>query len=539
MAIGTVPAAEQVERAAWAPAIVVALAQLLLAFNLTTLKVSIEAVADALDTPASRVKTAIVVHTLVVAGLIMLGARIKQRVGARRVFRTAVAAFGAAMVLMAVCRSAPEMMLAQALAGAASAALIPTLVATVAENYHGDRRAQALGWLAGTQTLGIVAAFLIAGSLAASVDWRVTFGVLAVFSGAIYFASGKLRGADGSRSAVHIDTIGVALAATAMLLVGIGADKLAAWGVWRARPGAPFGLFDLSPAPAVIVAGVVLLQAFLVWSKRCRAAGRMPLIAPEVLGTSRERCALLSIFVIALIGAGLTFLIPLYIEVVQGRTSLYTAVALVPFTLANFAAAIVIVRFRARVSPRRAARFAFLIVAGGLALLGVTVRNDWGDSGVVLSLTMTGIGEGALGALLLKLLAAAAPRDAPEDVGSVCGCTSFFGAGVGTALAGALLAVVLGATVQRHVAENPLISAEIRAEVDLDSVSFMSNDLLARRLARAAATPEQLEEAVRINTEARLVALRASFYALAVIALLAFFPAAGVREIRDEGGEAG
>src|SRR5690606_27275994 len=126
----------------------------------------------------------------------------------------------------------------------------------------------------------------------------------------------------------------------------------------------------------------------------CRASGRTPLVAPEVLGTARERCTLLAIFAIGAIGAGLTFLIPLYIEVVQGRTTLYTAAALLPFTLAGFASAIVVVRLHRRLSPRLIARCAFVTVAIGVALLGAAIRNDWSSSLVILSLVVAGIGDG-------------------------------------------------------------------------------------------------------------------------------------------------
>lgn len=398
----------------------------------------------------------------------------------------------------------------------------------ISENYRGRQQSQALGWFGGMQAIGIVSAFLIAGYLAVAVQWRLSFTLLALFAAGLYFSSVRLRGAD-PRARIHIDALGVVLAASAMLLIGIGVDRLPYWGVGRARPAAPVSIFDLSPAPMAIVAGALLLQAFFVWTRRCRASGVMPLCAPEVLGSARERSALLSMFVIGALGAGLTFLMPLYIEVVQGRTSLYTAVALVPFTLASFVTAIVVVRFDSRLGPRHIARAAFLLVACGLALLGTTVRNDWSDAMVVLGLIVTGLGEGALATVLFKLLASTVPKDLAGDVGSVCGSTSFLGSGVGTALAAGLLVGVLGSSVQSHVSANPLISADLRAQFDLDSVSFVSNEQLLRALERAHATPDEVSEAVRINTEARLMALKVSFYVLAGLALLAFIPAAGVR----------
>lgn len=510
--------------------IVVAMAQLLLLFNITALKVSIDSIAESLGTPASTVKTAIVTYSLVVAGLIMPGTRIGQRFGVRRVFRATVALFGAGMAIMALSTGSLGLLLAQVLAGAASAALIPTLVVMIARHYHGNQQAKALGWLGGIQAMGIVPAFLIAGYLATSIEWRVTFGALVLFAAGLYLLSGKLRRVE-TRSHVHIDLVGVMLAAAAVLSIGIGFNQLTDWGPWRARPGAPFSVLSVSPAPLVIACGVVLLVAFLSWSRTCSARGRLPLIAPEVIHSQRERSAVLSIFAIGTIGAALTFLIPLYIEVVQGRNSLYTAIALAPFTLASFAAAIVVVRLHGRVSPRLITRYAFLVVAAGVALLGATVRNDWSDSMVVLSLIVTGFGEGALATLLFKLLVMTVPEKLAGDVGSLCGSTNYLGAGVGTALAGALVVGMLGSSVQRHLVENPIIPVELKMQVNLDSVSFVSNDQLLRTMAATTATPEQVAEAVRINTQARLDALKVSFFVLAGLALLAFVPAARVPEV--------
>jgi len=55
--------------------IVIALAQILMIFNISSLQVSIEGIVSSFGTPATTVGTAIVTYSLVVAGFIMLGAR--------------------------------------------------------------------------------------------------------------------------------------------------------------------------------------------------------------------------------------------------------------------------------------------------------------------------------------------------------------------------------------------------------------------------------------------------------------------------------
>jgi MFS family permease len=216
------------------------------------------------------------------------------------------------------------------------------------------------------------------------------------------------------------------------------------------------------------------------------------------------------------------------VQVVQGRSGLQTAVAVIPYSLSSFVAAVLVVRAFDRLSPRRIARYAFLIVSVGVALLAVAIRNDWGTFVVVISMALAGLGEGALMTLLFNVLVSASPKELAGDVGSLRGVANNLASGVGTALASALVVGVLGTSVHRELVHNPVIPNELKMEMNLDSVPFISNNQLRRTLARTGATPEQVAEAARINIDVRLVALKVSLFAFAGLALLAYFPAAGL-----------
>jgi MFS family permease len=324
---------------------------------------------------------------------------------------------------------------------------------------------------------------------------------------------------------ITVDKVGAVLIALAIFLISIGCNNLTQWGVLLAKPDAPFTVVDISPAPVMVICGIFVFQGFLVWSRRRVAAGKMPLMALEVIGSTQERAALLSLFVIGAITSAIAFLVPLYIQSVQGRSSLQTAVAMIPLSIGSVAAAVLVVRLFDAVSPRRIARFAFLLATVGVALLGVVIRNDWSNGMVIISMIMLGIGEGALVALLFNVLVSASPKEKAGDVGSVRGTANNLATALGTAMAGALIVSVLSSSVNRELARNTVLSAELKAQVDLDKVSFISNDLLRKTLERTTATPEQVAESVRVNTDVRLQALKVSIFALAGLALLAYFPA--------------
>jgi len=191
------------------------------------------------------------------------------------------------------------MILAQGLAGVATAALVPTLVVLIAASYQGRQQAQAVGWLGGSEAMGGVSAFLIAGFLGTWIGWRYSFGLL-----------GRLSPAESARN-WRIDVAGVVLAASAIILISIGFDSANRWGLLLAEPAAPISVLGLSPAPVMIVIGIVLGQAFFPWSNKRRTARKTPLIPLEVIETPQQRAAVFSMFMIVLLGSAVSFLIPL------------------------------------------------------------------------------------------------------------------------------------------------------------------------------------------------------------------------------------
>jgi MFS family permease len=442
-----------------------------------------------------------------------------------------VALLLAAMVLMVTSPTATVMLAAQGLAGLAGAALVPTLVVLIATHYRGQQQAEAVGWLGSARAMAGVLAFLIIGTLEKFVSWRVAFGLLIVHAAAILLLSFKLKPAQGQPE-VRIDVTGVILAAAAIILLSFGFNNLRNWGLLLARPAAPFAVLGLSPAPMMIVVGIVLGSAFLVWTRKREADQQTPLLAPEVIDSPQERAAVIAMFTIVAMEAAINFAVPLYIQIVQGRSAFQTAIAMMPFNLTVFFTAILIVRLYNRLTPRQIARYAFLVVTAGALWLAFVVRNDWSTFPVLLGLVTVGLGQGALVTLLFNVLVTSSPKELAADVGSLRGVTNNLAASVGTAVMGTLVVGLLSAGVLSSLTDNPIIPTELQAQVDLDNINFLSNDRLEERLQSTTATPEQVAEAVRINTEERLRALKIAFFILAGVALLAIFPSSRLPDYR-------
>jgi predicted MFS family arabinose efflux permease len=510
-------------KASWVPMIAIALGQMIMSFNVASLPVALGGMVKSFNVPPTTVATGIVAYSMLVAGFVMLGAKLIQRYGTTRVFRAAILLFIVSQVLMTFSPTASVMIMAQVLCGAAGAVIVPSLVALIAENYKGRQQATAVGALGSARAGAGVLAFVIGGVLGTFIGWRPVFGILIAASAIVFLLSFRLRSTPG-REDVGIDMAGVVLAAGSIILISFGFNNLNQWGAGLASANAPFNLLGLSPAPVFIVLGIVLGQAFLMWTHRRQAAGGTPLLALEVIDSPQERAAVYTLFSVVALEAALNFSVPLYIQIVQGRTPIATAVAMMPFNLTVFFTAMLIVRFYDRLTPRQIGRYGFMLCALALIWLAFVMRNDWSELPVLLGLVLFGIGQGSLVTLLFNVLVTASPKELAGDVGSLRGTTQNLAAAVGTALAGALLVGLLSAAVLSRIAENPQLPPEIQSQVNLDNLTFVSNDRLMSLMENTTATPEQKEEAVRVNTEARLRALKIGLLIMAGLALLTIIP---------------
>ena len=520
----SIPTTAAEPQESWVPMITIALGQMIMSYNVASLPVALGGMVSSFGVPPTTIATGIVAYSMIVAGFVMLGAKLVQRFGASRVFRVAVVVFCASQVLMTLSPTASLMITSQAICGASAAVIVPSLVALIAENYAGRQQATAVGALGSARAAAGVLAFVIGGLLGTYVGWRPIFGILIAVSAIVFLLSFRLKAAEG-RPDVKIDMIGVVLAASAIILISFGFNNLNRWGLGLAGPNAPFDLLGLSPAPVMIAVGIMLGQAFLSWTRRRGESGKTPLLALEVIDSPAERAAVYAMFSVVALEAALNFSVPLYIQIIQGRSPIATAIAMMPFNLTVFFTAMLIVRFYERFTPRQIGRYAFILCAAALVWLAFVVHNDWSEIPVLIGLVMFGIGQGSLVTLLFNVLVTSSPKELAGDVGSLRGTTNNLAAALGTAVSGALLVGLLSATILGNIAANPLLPKEIQSQIDLDNITFVSNDRLQSVMEGTSATSEQKAEAVRVNTDARLRALKIGLLIMAGIAFLAIFPA--------------
>ncbi|MFC9983493.1 MFS transporter [Microbacterium keratanolyticum] len=511
-------------RTSWLPLIVVVLTQIQASFAVNALTVSMAGITTDLDTPATSVGTAITAGTFAMAAFILLGAKIGARFGTRGVFQIAVAIHAAAMAGVAFSMSPAMLFIAQASSGAVIALIAPALTVFIATNYKGATQAKAIGFLAAAIPLAGVLALLLAGWFAETIGWRWSFALMVALGALNLVLSFGVKKVPAQPN-LSIDWTGAIIAAITIILLSFGFSGLNTWGLWQATDQAPFDILGVSPAPVLIILGLIGGQAFFAWVSSRQKAKKPRIFDLRVLATSSELAVTACMATMLFVGTAANFLIPLYMQMVQGLTGIQTSFSIIPYTLSIFLASTFVAYLYKAFPPRVLAAAGFVVVAGALTLLAFTVRGEWGQAFIVVGLILLGLGQGSIVALVFNTLLSSAPKELAGDVGAWRGLVHNLSGSIGIAVASAFAVGLLAATLQTSADEHPEISSELVAEVNFNDVDFLTNDMLAERLGATSATDEEIAAAVEINAEARLRSLQLSLLGLAGLALLAIVPA--------------
>jgi MFS family permease len=516
------------ERASGATMVLLTLAagQFLMTLDSSVMNVSIATVAKDVGTTVTGIQGAITAYTLVMAALMITGAKIGAIIGRKRAFALGCIVYGCGSLTTALAPSLPVLLFGWSLLEGIGAALIlPAIVALVASNFPVARRPAAYGLVAAAGAVAVAVGPLIGGFCTTYLSWRVVFAGEVVVVLVILLLTRRIADAPPAEQRPELDVVGAALSALGLGLLVFGVLRSGEWGWIQPRSGGP-SWANLSPTVWLILAGLFVIWLFSRWEIRRHDRGQEPLVRPGLLRNRQLSGGLVMFFFQYLVQAGLFFVVPLFLSVALGLTAVATGVRLLPLSLTLLAAAIGIPRLFPNVSPRLVVRSGlFSLLAGTVVLLGA-LDPDAGAEIVFVPMLLVGLGIGALASQLGAVTVSAVPDEDTPEVGGVQNTMTNLGASLGTALAGSLLIATLSTSFLTNIQQNPAIpaSATQQAQVELEGgVPFVSDDDLEAALDDAGVAPATADAAMDAYTEARLAGLRSALAILAVLATLALF----------------
>jgi EmrB/QacA subfamily drug resistance transporter len=351
-------------------------------------------------------------YTLAMSATLMLGSRLGDRFGRRRVLLAGMAGFVGASALCALATSAGTLIAARALQGVLAAVMVPQGFGLIRELFGEAGQQRAFGVFGPVMGLAAIAGPLLGGGLVnldlLGTGWRAIFlvnlplGLLALAGGRRYLP----RTAPAAPRA-KLDSLSVALvtAGGVALVLPLIQGREDGWPLWSF---------------AMLAAGVAMLAGFALLQARRARAGRAPLVEPSIL-RRRPYVAGLAV-VVGFIGAmgGMMIALNVMLQAGLGLTPLACGVATVTIPVAAIGGSITSSALLARIG-RRTMHIGTATMAAGLLLVDLVMRSRGGalqPLQLALPLAVTGFGMGMVFVPMFDVILAGV---APHELGSASG----------------------------------------------------------------------------------------------------------------------
>jgi MFS family permease len=514
-------------RAAGATLVLLTLAsgQFLMTLDSSVMNVSIATVAKDVGTTVTGIQGAITAYTLVMASLMITGAKIGAIIGRKRAFAIGCVIYGCGSFTTSIAQSLPVLLFGWSfLEGVGAALIMPAIVALVAGNFAAERRPAAYGLVAAAGAIAVAVGPLIGGFCTTYFSWRWVFAGEVVVVLVILLLTRKIADAP-SETRPRLDVVGTVLSAAGLGLLVFGVLRTSEWGWIQPKPGGP-SWAGLSPTVWLILGGLFVLWLFAQWELRRVAQGKEPLVRPGFLRNKQLSGGLIMFFFQFLAQAGLFFVVPLYLSVCLGLTALETGARLLPLSVTLLLAAVGIPKLLPNVSPRLVVRSGLLALVAGTVVLLAGLDVDSGPEVVFVPMLLIGLGIGALASQLGAVTVSAVPDDESPEVGGVQNTMTNLGASMGTALAGSVMIAAVAASFLTNIQQNDAIPARVKEQAQVElagGVAFVSDADLEAALDEANVSDRTTEEALDAYRDARIDGLKTALAILAALVLGALF----------------
>jgi EmrB/QacA subfamily drug resistance transporter len=422
-------------RSPWATLAVLAIAQFMVVLDVTIVNVALPDMQASLHFSPDDLQWVISAYTLAFGGFLLLGGRVSDLLGRRRIFSAGLAIFSVASLAGGLATTQGMLIGVRAVQGFGgalmSAAALSILTVTFA---HGRERNTAMGIWGGLAGLGGTLGVVAGGILVDALGWEWVFfvnvpiGVLLLALTPVYVPASRVTAA-GPRT---FDVAGSVLGTTAVLAV--------IFGVIRAEPlgWASFEVLGSLAAGAALLAGFVAVEARSADPLVPLRLFRSPSLSKATGALALNGGAFLAMF----------FLTAIYLQQVRGLSALETGLQFLPMGFAAIAAALVASQLLSRIGTRPVHAASAVLSVVGLLLL-----SRAGASGSYVTELLPGLvlfGAGITGVGVPAQVAAAADVS-HQDAGAVSGVVST-GYQVGGALGLAIISTLSTSEVTARLA---------------------------------------------------------------------------------------
>jgi EmrB/QacA subfamily drug resistance transporter len=303
----------------WAALALIVTAQFMVVLDIAIVNVALPSIRSDLDFSQTNLQWVISAYAIMFGGTLLLGGRLADLLGRRRLFVAGLALFTASSLLCGLAWSEASLIGFRALQGLGGALLVPAALSLLMTTFaEGRERNLALGIYAAASGSGAAVGVLLGGLLTSYLNWSWIFFInIPVGVAAIALTPLLLRESRAELADRHFDFPGAASVTAGLMLVVYATTRAASDG-W----GAPTTL-------ALFGASAILIVAFVVIELRSRS----PLLPLRIFRLRTLTGANAAMAIVGAVTFAEFFVLTLYLQNVLRYSAVETGLAFLGFAL--------------------------------------------------------------------------------------------------------------------------------------------------------------------------------------------------------------
>jgi MFS family permease len=475
-------------------ALLLAAAMFVLVVDTSLMNVSISAVVKDLNTTVSRLQSTIALEALISASFILINSKIGDLIGRKRAYVIGLLAYALGALSMVFSQNLTTIIIFWAVLGGLGASLLlPAMQSLIHGNFEGAAQSRVYAMVGASAAIAAAIGPLIGGFITTYLSWRVGFALEVVIIAAV------LSGIKLVKDVPYTGERGVDIPGAILSVIGMGGVVLGVL-VWQ-EGGEAVG--------ALIVIGASAIGGLIYWLMRQKRAGKQALLDIDLFRSPQYRLGISQQMLQQLALGGAMIALPIFFQMVLEYNAMKSGLSIAPLSLSMFGVAIIAGKRAGRRRPASIVRGGFLLLPiGALLLIFIVPRAESGWS-FAPALIVMGCGLGLLVSQLNNYTLAPISDDRISEAAGVNSAAGQFGLSLGLAVGGAIMLAMLSWAFTDIASQSEVLTPSEQTQVAdalENDAQVMSNTQLEELIVNA--PPETEAEIIRINTEARPLALQ-------------------------------
>ncbi|MCU1456858.1 MAG: family efflux transporter permease subunit [Actinomycetia bacterium] len=483
MTAAALPPAHQDPRR-WLTLVIVVMSVVIAALDGTILNVAIPTILREFHTELPSLQWVVTGYSLTFASLLIIGGRLGDIYGARRVFIIGASFFGVGSLLAAVSQSVPTLFLGEALIeGIGASLMLPSTLSILSNTFQGRERSTAFAAWGATGGAAIAFGPVVGGFLTTNYSWRWAFGINVIIvpiaiTGAMVF----IRKTPTASRQPRLDFQGAAMIAFGVFLFVFGLSQGSAYGWLAPIKDLTIGgtvIWPQSMPVSVIVVtfvlAVAILTAFVFVERAKERSGNDPLFEFGLLRYKGFRYGLLTTVVLAMGQFSLLFVLPVLLQDGKHLTAAQNGLWMLPSGLLIIVGAQVGGRLTRRIGVVSVVRIGLLFEAVGLTTIALVVSPHLTFVSLLPGYLVFGFGVGFASSQLTNVILSEIPAAKAGSASGANVTSRQIGAALGIAVIGSLISVLTTSHATSSIRASglaPALKARSLVAVKLDGVNF-------------------------------------------------------------------